>query len=135
VKGSLEGFANAHLRHDLDHLPPFAPALNNGALLGDGLIAVHVEVDLFSSWIAIVPEHYLFGRFHGPYPCQLDADSSSRGAFEAKVIRRSVCEALGDNRPRGRYLGLRCRTPGVICQLRKNELLKNTGERRLTKSD
>src|SRR4029077_790340 len=32
-------------------------------------------------------------------------------------------------------LGLRCRAPGAFRQLRKNELLKDTGERRLTKSD
>jgi hypothetical protein len=35
----------------------------------------------------------------------------------------------------GRYLGLRCRAPSAMCQLRENELLKDTGERRLTKSD
>ena len=40
-----------------------------------------------------------------------------------------------DNRLHGRYLGLRRRTPRVFRQLRKNELLKDTGERRLTKSD
>jgi hypothetical protein len=34
------------------------------------------------------------------------------------------------------YLGLRRRTPRAIrCQLRKKKLLKDTGERRLTKSD
>jgi hypothetical protein len=40
-----------------------------------------------------------------------------------------------DNRSRGRYLGLRCRAPRAMCELRKNELLKDTGQRRLTKSD
>ena len=38
--------------------------------------------------------------------------------------------------PRDRYLGVRRRTPRPIrCDLRKNELLKDTRERRLTKSD
>jgi len=32
-------------------------------------------------------------------------------------------------------LGLRCRAPGAFRQLRKNEFLKDTGERRLTNSD
>jgi hypothetical protein len=30
-------------------------------LLGDRLVGVHVEVDLFSGWIAVVPEHDLLG--------------------------------------------------------------------------
>ncbi len=84
----LEGFAHARLDIDLDYLPPFSFTLNEGPLLGNGLIAVHVEVDLFRSWIPVVPEYDLLGRFHGPHLCQLDADSRSCGAFETKVILR-----------------------------------------------
>jgi hypothetical protein len=77
-----EGFADARLDVDLDHLPPFSFTLNYGALLRDGLIAVHVEVDLFRGRITVVPKHYLLGRLHAPHLCQFDADSSLWGAFE-----------------------------------------------------
>jgi len=68
---SLEGFAYARLDVDLHYLPSFSFTLNEGPLLGDGLVAVHVEVDLFSSWIAVVPEYYLLGGFHGPHPLSI----------------------------------------------------------------
>ena len=55
----LEGFADARLHVDLDYLPSFSLTLDNGALLGDGLVAVHVEVDLFRRWIAVVPVYDL----------------------------------------------------------------------------
>ena len=77
-----EGFADARLDVDLDYLPSFPFAFNEAALLRDGLVAVHVEVDLFSGWIAVVPEHDLLGRLHVPHPCQLDAGSRSCAAFE-----------------------------------------------------
>ena len=77
-----EGFADARLDVDLDYFPSFPFAFNEAALLRDGLVAVHVEVDLFSGGIPVVPEHDLLGRLHVPYLCQLDAGSSSCGAFE-----------------------------------------------------
>jgi hypothetical protein len=49
----------------LDYLPPFSLALDKRALRGDGLISVHIKVDLLSSWIAIEAEHDLLGGFHG----------------------------------------------------------------------
>jgi len=76
----LEGFAGARLDVDLDYLPSFSFTLNYGPLLRDGLIAVHVEVDLFSSWIPVVPEHDLLGGFHGLRLRHLDADSNRCGA-------------------------------------------------------
>ena len=57
----LEGFASACLHIDLDDLPSFSLTLDKGALRRDGLVAVHVEVDLFRSWIAVVPEYDLLG--------------------------------------------------------------------------
>src|SRR6266404_9672608 len=83
---SRERFGHTRLLVDLDYFPPFPFAFNKRALLGDGLVTVHIEVDLFSSWIAVVPEHYLLGGFHDPHPCQLDADSSSCGAFEPRFL-------------------------------------------------
>jgi hypothetical protein len=59
----LEGFAYARLHIDLDYLPSFSLTLDTGALRWDGLVAVPVEVDLFSSWIVVVPEYDLLGCF------------------------------------------------------------------------
>ena len=61
----LEGFTRTRLDVYLDYLPPFSLALDKRALRGDGLISVHIKVDLLSSWIAIVAEHDLLGGFHG----------------------------------------------------------------------
>jgi hypothetical protein len=66
VNGSLEGFVRTRFDVDLNYFPSFPSTLNKRTLLRDGLVAVHVEVDLFRSWIAVIPEHYLFGGFHGP---------------------------------------------------------------------
>jgi hypothetical protein len=82
----LEGFADARLDVNLDYLPSFPFAFNKRTLLRDGFVTVHVEVDLFRRWIAVIPEHYLLGGFHGPQLCQLDADSNSCGAFETGTL-------------------------------------------------
>jgi hypothetical protein len=84
----LEGFADARLDVDLDYFPSFPFAFNKRTLLRDGFVTVHVEVDLFRSWIAVIPEHYLLGGFHGPHLCQLDADSRSCGALSAGFLCR-----------------------------------------------
>jgi len=91
VNGSPEGFADARFGDDFDYLPPFASTLNNGALLRNGLVTVHVEVDLFSGRVTVIPKHYLLGRLHVPHLCQLDANSSLSGAFETTVIPHSRC--------------------------------------------
>jgi hypothetical protein len=101
-----EGFADARLDVDLDDLPSFPFAFNQGALLRDGLVAIHVEVDLFSGWIAVVPEHDLLGRLHVPHLCQLDAGSSSCG-LSSKVILRSQDTTQNQNS---------CRAPGKRVQ-------------------
>jgi hypothetical protein len=48
MNGNLERFGHASLHVDLNHLPAFPFALNEGALLGNGLITVHVKIDLLS---------------------------------------------------------------------------------------
>jgi hypothetical protein len=60
----LEGFGEASLHVDLDYLPSFSFAVNEGALLGNRFITVHVKIDLLSSWIAVVAKHYLLGGSH-----------------------------------------------------------------------
>jgi hypothetical protein len=66
VNGSLEGFVRTRFDVDLIYFPSFPSTLNKRTLLRDGLVAVHVEVDLFRSWISVIPEHYLFGGFLMP---------------------------------------------------------------------
>jgi hypothetical protein len=66
MDGDLEGFGHAHLHVDLNYLPSSSVSLNKGALLGDRLVAVHVKIDLFGRWIAVVPIHYLLA---GSHPC------------------------------------------------------------------
>jgi len=58
MNGDLEGFCHACLHVDLDYLPSFSFAVNKGALLGNRFLTVHVKIDLFRSWIAVVPIHY-----------------------------------------------------------------------------
>jgi hypothetical protein len=91
----LEGFAYARLDVDLHYLPSFSLALNKRALLGDGLVAVHVEVDLFSSWIAVVSEHDLLGGFHSLHLRHLDADWNrcGAGACSAGLFSRRAKES------------------------------------------
>jgi hypothetical protein len=64
MNGDLEGFGHVCLHVDLDNLPSFSFSLNKGALLGNTLVTVHVKIDLFGRWIAVVPKHYLLGRSH-----------------------------------------------------------------------
>jgi hypothetical protein len=68
VNGDLEGFSHAGLHVNLDHLPSFPFALNEGALFGNGFVTVHVQVDLFRGWIVVVPKHYLLGDSHASLP-------------------------------------------------------------------
>jgi hypothetical protein len=55
----LEGLCHACLHDDLDYLPAFSLAVNHGALFWSRFVTVHVKIDLFSSWIAVLPKHYL----------------------------------------------------------------------------
>jgi len=48
MNGNLERFGHARLHVDLEDLPAFTFAVNEGALLGNGFITVHVKIDLFS---------------------------------------------------------------------------------------
>jgi hypothetical protein len=64
MDGDLKRFCHASLHVDLDYLPSFSLSLNKGALLGNRLVTVHVQIDFFSSWIAVVPKHYLLGDSH-----------------------------------------------------------------------
>jgi hypothetical protein len=64
MDGNLEGFGRVRLHVDLDYLPSFSFSLNKGTLLGRGLVTVHVKVDLFRGWIAVVSKNYLFGDSH-----------------------------------------------------------------------
>ena len=64
MNGNLERLGHACLYVNLDHLPSFPFSLNEGTLLWNGFVTVHVKVDLFSSWIAVVPKHYLLGGSH-----------------------------------------------------------------------
>jgi len=66
MDGRREGFADARLDVNLDYLPAFPFAFNKRPLLRDGLVAVHVQVDLFRRRIPVVPEHDLLGRLHVP---------------------------------------------------------------------
>jgi hypothetical protein len=68
MNGDLEGFCHACLHVDLDYLPSFSSAFNKGALLGNRFVTVYVEIALYSSWIAVVSEHYLLSGFHPPLP-------------------------------------------------------------------
>ena len=71
MDGGFEGLAYVCLHVDLHYLPSFSSTLNEGALLGDRLVTVHVKVDLFCSWIAVVTEDYLFSGLHGFDLCQI----------------------------------------------------------------
>jgi hypothetical protein len=65
ISGDREGFFRTSFHVDLDYLPAFSSAVNKGALLGDRLVTIHVEIALFSGWIAVVPKYYLLRRSHG----------------------------------------------------------------------
>jgi hypothetical protein len=57
-------------------------------------------------------------------------------AHECFALVGALGRRFGGRDPRNGYLGLRCRLPRAIrCELLKNELLQDTGERRLTKSN
>ena len=64
MDGDLEGFGRAHLHVDPDYLPSAGVSLDKGALVGNRFVAVHVKIDLFGSWIAVVPIHYLLAGSH-----------------------------------------------------------------------
>lgn len=64
MNGDLEGFGHVCLHVDLDYLPPLSFSLNEGTLLGNRFVTVHVKIDLFGRWIAVVPKHYLLGGSH-----------------------------------------------------------------------
>ena len=64
MDGDLEGFSHVCLHVDLDYPPPFSFSLNKGALLRNRFVTVHVKIDLFGRWIAVVPKHYLLRRSH-----------------------------------------------------------------------
>ena len=53
MDGDFEGFGHVSLHVNLDYLPSFSFSLNKGALLGNGLVTVHVKIDLLGSWIAV----------------------------------------------------------------------------------
>jgi hypothetical protein len=80
MDAGLEGFGRVCLHADSHYLPSFSFTLNKGILRGDRLVAVHVKVDLFRSWVAVVPEHDLLGGFHGFHLRPLDADMTRCGA-------------------------------------------------------
>ena len=61
VNGDREGIFCTSLHADLDYLPALASAVNEGPLLGNRFVTVHVEIALFSGRIAVVPEYYLLG--------------------------------------------------------------------------
>ena len=48
MNGNLERFGHARLHVDLDDLSAFAFAFNEGALLRNGFITVHVKIYLFT---------------------------------------------------------------------------------------
>jgi len=52
---------------DLDHLPSFSFMVHKGALLGNRFVIIHVEVDFFGSWIAVVTEDYLPSGSHSSF--------------------------------------------------------------------
>jgi hypothetical protein len=53
-----------------------------------------------------------------------------------RLASLSINQHLAAYNPRLRWLGLRsCRASRATCQLRENKLLKDTGERSLTKTD
>ena len=79
VNGSLKGLACARLCVDLNYSPSFSFAFYNGAFLRDGLVAVHIEVDLLRSRIPVIPEYDLLGGFHGLHLRLLDADRNRCG--------------------------------------------------------
>jgi hypothetical protein len=60
----LEGFGHASLHVDLDYLPSLSFSVNKRALFGNRFVTVHVKIDLFGRWIAVVPKHYLLGGSH-----------------------------------------------------------------------
>jgi hypothetical protein len=68
MNGDLKGLGQVLLHVDLDYSPSFSFSLNEGALLGNGFVTVHVEVDLFSSRVAVEPKHYLLGDSHVSLP-------------------------------------------------------------------
>ncbi len=81
VDAGLEGFGRVCFYADSHHFPSFSFTLNKGILRGDRLVAVHVQVDLFRSRIAVVPEHDLLGGFQGFHLRRyLDADRNRCGA-------------------------------------------------------
>src|ERR1700730_13580494 len=64
MSGDCEGFCRTPFHAELDYLPSFSFALNEGALLGSRFVTIHVEIALFSSWIAVVAKHDLLGASH-----------------------------------------------------------------------
>jgi hypothetical protein len=64
MNGDLERFGSVGLHIHSQHFPPFSFTLNHRALLWSRFLAVHVKVDLFRSWIAVVPKHYLLCGSH-----------------------------------------------------------------------
>jgi hypothetical protein len=71
------------LHVDLHYLPSFSFAVNKRALLGNRFVTVHVEIDLLSSWIAVVPKHYLLG------------DSQASGANRSIASTLSRIDSVG----------------------------------------
>ncbi len=86
VDAGLEGFGRVCFYADSHHFPSFSFTLDKGILRGDRLVAVHVQVDLFCSWVSVIPEHDLLGGFHGFHLRPLDAVRNRCGA--------SGCSAL-----------------------------------------
>jgi hypothetical protein len=64
----LEWLCYVSFHVDLDYLPSRPFTFNRGALFRNGLVAVHIEIDVLGVWIAVVPIHYLLRNVHTSLP-------------------------------------------------------------------
>jgi hypothetical protein len=69
----------------LEYLPSLSSAVNKGALLGNRFVTIHVEIDLFSSLVAVVLKHDSLGSPH----CSLSVEASTGIVRPAAAIHKS----------------------------------------------